>query len=122
MGGTESEAGAAAIVPRLESAVARVLPAIEATIARLAGGAQHPRELEQAGRALGALMRTLRELNVLLSEQQARAKAAAEDDDPVPENIDDFRMELARRIRGFVEAREAQQAADADEEAKPEET
>jgi hypothetical protein len=32
------------------------------------------------------------------------------DDDPVPEDIDEFRYEVARRIRGFIEAHQAQQA------------
>ena len=95
------ETDAAAIVPRLQSAVARVLPAIEATIARLAAGPHHPREMEQAGRALGTLTRTLRELNALLSQHQVRAAA----DDDMPEDIDAFRNELARRIEAFVESR-----------------
>jgi hypothetical protein len=105
-GGSESAADAeagddAAIVPRLRSAVARVLPAIEATIARLAAGPQHPREMEQAGRALSALTRTLRELNALLSAHDVRTA----EDDPVPEDMDDFRMEVARRIQAFLASR-----------------
>ena len=59
----------ASIVPHLQSAVARVLPAIEATIDKLAAGPQAPRPLEQTARALGALTRTLRELNALLAQQ-----------------------------------------------------
>jgi hypothetical protein len=105
------EADAAAIVPRLQSAVARVLPAIEATIARLAEGPQRPREMEQAGRALGALTRTLRELNALLSEHNARAPCCNCHDD-MPEDLDAFREELARRIDAFVASRpeEAEEA------------
>jgi len=98
-----AEADAASIVPRLQSAVARVLPAIEATIARLAAGPHHPREMEQAGRALGALTRTLRELNALLSQHNARPGTAFDDD--MPEDIDAFRLDLARRIDAFVESR-----------------
>ena len=64
----------AALAPRLQSAVARVLPAIEATLAKLAASPQRPRELEQTARALGALMRTLRELNALLAQQPARRR------------------------------------------------
>ena len=64
------------IVPRLQSAVARVLPAIEATIARLSAGPHHPREMEQAGRTLSSLTRTLRELNALLAEHNARTAIA----------------------------------------------
>jgi hypothetical protein len=98
-------------LPRLQSAVARVLPAIEATIARLAAGPRHPREMEQAGRALSALTRTLRELNALLSQHIARA---AETEPPI--DIDEFRNELARRIEAIVES------TPDDGEAKPEET
>lgn len=114
------------IVPRLQSAVARVLPAIEATIARLAAGHQQPREMEQAARALGTLTRTLRELNALLSQHHARAEALSAQpahpqatlaDDDMPEDIDAFRIELARRIDAFV----ASQTSDG-EEAKTQET
>ncbi len=89
-----------AIVPRLQSAVARVLPAIEATVAKLAAGPMSPHEMERAARALSSLTRTLRELNGLLARH--KAPGAAEDDDPVPDDIDDFRAELARRIENFV--------------------
>lgn len=113
--GQGAEADPATIGPRLQSAVARVLPAIEATIARLAAGPHHPREMEQAGRALSALTRTLRELNALLSQHHARDAAAGDDD--IPEDIDAFRHELARRIEAFVASRTQE-----DEEAKARET
>ena len=89
-----------AIVPRLQSAVARVLPAIEATVAKLAAGPTPPREMEQAARALSSLTRTLRELNGLLGQHRVPAP-----DDEGPEDIDEFRRELARRMRAFVDAR-----------------
>ena len=108
------QADAASIVQRLQGAVARVLPAIEAIIARLAAGSQHPREMEQAGRALGALMRTLRELNALLSQHNAQA---AQPYDDMPEDMDAFRLDLARRIDAFVESRGHEI-----DEAEPEET
>ena len=63
-----SDPDTVSIVPRLQSAVARVLPAIEATIARLASGTLNSGDLEKAGRTLGTLTRTLRELNVLLAQ------------------------------------------------------
>jgi hypothetical protein len=96
----------AAIVPRLQSAVARVLPAIEATIARLAAGPYHAREMEQAGRALSSLTRTLRELNGLLSEHNARPGGACNCNryDDMPEDIDEFRHALARKIEAFFAA------------------
>jgi len=103
----------ASIVPRLQGAVARVLPAIESIVARLAAGPQHPREMEQAGRALSSLTRTLRELNALLSQQPAPGVPY----DDMPEDIDAFRENLARRIEAFVASRTGE-----DDEAKPEET
>jgi hypothetical protein len=109
--------GPAAIVPRLQSAVARVLPAIETIIARLAAGPQHAREMEQAGRALSSLTRTLRELNALLAQHNARPGTAFDDD--MPEDIDAFRLDLARRIDAFVESRTGDGAGD---EAKAQET
>src|SRR5207237_10392451 len=100
-----------------QSAVARVLPAIEATVATLAAGATHPRELERAARALAALTRTLRELNGFLSQRQAAAADAhdddAHDDDDMPEDIDAFRLDLARRIDAFVAARTGKPDCDA---------
>ena len=112
---TETDTDPAAIVPRLQGAVARVLPAIEATLAKLAAGPLRPREMEQTARALGALTRTLRELNALLKEHP---ESARDNDDPVPGDIDEFRYELARRIRAFIEARQAKrEAAEAEDDA-----
>ena len=104
--GAPGEGEEIAIVPRLQSAVARVLPAIEATLAQLATQASHPREMEQAGRALASLTRTLRELNALLAQHAARV----EEDDDMPKDIDAFRFELARRITAFVESRKGETA------------
>jgi hypothetical protein len=54
---------------------------------------------ERAARTLTALTRTLRELNELLSEQPQTGRLC---DCDVPEDIDEFRNELARRIEAFV--------------------
>ncbi|MCF8477753.1 MAG: hypothetical protein K9G60_12055, partial [Pseudolabrys sp.] len=106
----------AAIVPRLQNAAVRVLPAIEATIARLAAGASHPREMEQAGRALSSLTRTLRELNALLAQHQAHPWSTAGDE--IPQDMDAFRAELARRLNAIIDA----MAEEREEEAKAQET
>jgi hypothetical protein len=103
--GTPGEPDDRAIVPRLQRAVARVLPAIETIVAKLGAEPAHPREIERAARALAALTRILRELNNLLSQRQAAAAddpAAADDS---PEDIDAFRLDLARRIDAFVASR-----------------
>jgi hypothetical protein len=120
---TEIDDGA--LVPRLKGAVARLLPAIEATVAKLAEGAAHPREMERAGRALGALTRTLRELNALLGERQppvpateagdsGRSGKPADDDDGGPRDMEEFRQELIRRMNAVVAAREENAAQDAE--------
>jgi len=103
-----AESDPASIAPRLQSAVARVLPAIEATLAKLAAGPQRPREMEQTARTLGALMRTLRELNALLSQHPLRP---LNDYDDIPEDIDAFRERLARRIEAFIESRRDEEDA-----------
>jgi hypothetical protein len=100
-----------AIVPRLQGAVARVLPAIEAAVARLAAAPAHPHEMERAARSLAALTRSLRELNGLLAEH--RPPAAADDNDDMPEDIEAFRFELARRIDAFVASRTGEAEGDA---------
>jgi hypothetical protein len=110
---TPGEGDPASIVPRLQNAVARVLPAIEATLTQLATHSHRPREMEQAGRALASLTRTLRELNALLAQHAA----AAQDDDDMPKDIDAFRFELARRIDAFVESRRGEAADGAPSEA-----
>ncbi len=100
------EAAPADIVPRLQSAVARVLPAIDATVARLAGGAHHPRDMAHASRTLSALMRTLRELNALLTQHNARPDdMRCECREMSPEDMDAFRDDLARRIDAFMLSR-----------------
>jgi hypothetical protein len=108
--------GEGKIVPRLQAAVARILPAIEATIARLASGELNSRDLEKTGRTLATLTRTLRELNALLVQQDAPLQP---DDDPVPKDMDEFRYELARRIRGFIEARKSEDGAQPGQAAGP---
>ncbi|MBS0532614.1 MAG: hypothetical protein JSR72_01020 [Proteobacteria bacterium] len=116
--GWEGEGAPADLGAQLQSAVARVLPAIEAIIARLAAGAG-PREMEQAGRALSSLTRTLRELNALLAQHNAHAGTAhrCANCADMPEDMDAFREQLARRIRAFVASRQAEGG-----EAKAEET
>lgn len=105
-----------AIVPRLQGAAARVVTAIDAIIARLASGTLNANDIEKSGRTLGTLTRTLRELNALLLQHNAPLEA---EDDPVPKNIDEFRFELARRIRGFIEARKHEDDALAGQNGPP---
>ena len=109
----------AAIVPRLKAAAARVLPAIEVAIARLASGTLNATDLEKTGRTLATLTRTLRELNALLVQNNAGLDADKSDLPDSYDNIEDFRVALARRIRGLVAA---ERSAEAGQEAAPDTT
>jgi hypothetical protein len=88
----------------LQNAVARVMRAIEVTSTRLTARPVHLRETEMAARALGSLTRTLRDLNVLVGWHPVKATG----DDPPPEDMDEFRRQLARRIEAVVARHEAQ--------------
>jgi hypothetical protein len=55
---------------------------------------------------MASISRALREIATLVQPDEVKAPDDA-DDDPVPRDIDEFRNELARRIRGFIEARSA---------------
>ena len=57
-------------------------------------------EAERTGRILALVARTVQEIKAT-----AEGRADETDNDPVPGDIDEFREELARRIRGFIEAR-----------------
>jgi hypothetical protein len=96
-GSDDAPAEPAQIARRLQGAIARVLPAIEATLATLAARTTHPREMERAARALGALTRTLRELKTLLGQHGVP-------DDKGHANLDEFRRELARKMDAVIAA------------------
>lgn len=110
----ETPSDPAEVVPRLQSAVARVLPAIEATLAKLAGSAMAPREMERAARTLTSLTRTLRELSELLSQHQPSTGRLCNCD--MPEDIDEFRNELARRINALVASQTDDETGEAEAE------
>ena len=57
-------------------------------------------EAERTGRILALVSRTVQEIKAT-----AEGRADEADDDAVPGDIDEFREELARRIRGFIETR-----------------
>jgi hypothetical protein len=64
----------------------------------------HPAPSERTARILAALNKTLLEIAALTKPDQGAPPDEA-DDDSVPRDIDECRRELARRIRGFVDAR-----------------
>jgi len=61
-------------------------------------------EAEHGARTLASVSRTLREIQAL-NKPEDEAPPDDVDDDPIPRDIDEFRRELARRIRGFIETR-----------------
>jgi hypothetical protein len=99
------------------SLVERMMRSAERQVAEIelrVGSPRHDREKD--ARMLAVLARAMRELTAVdaLNRDLERASQAASDntpntaivdDDPPPENIDDFRNELARRIEAFVASR-----------------
>jgi hypothetical protein len=71
--------------------------------------AASPDEAERSARTLASISRTVREI-AALNQPMEVAPADEAHDDPVPRDIDEFRYELARRIRGFIEARRSRDA------------
>ena len=91
------------VLPPFAERIKRVLDAELAVIERtlkVLGPASNT-EAERTTRILAALSRTVQEIQAS-AEGQAGDEA---DDDTVPSDIDEFRETLARRIRGFIEAR-----------------
>ncbi|MBN8955110.1 MAG: hypothetical protein J0H17_00645 [Rhizobiales bacterium] len=91
-------ADGASLSEPLRGAIARIMPAIETTLTTLASGSLHPRQMELAARSLGALTRTLRELNGLLAQQAA--------DEWEPTDMEEFRRSLTAQIDAMIRQRE----------------
>jgi len=107
----------ASLVARLYRTCEREVLDIEARLARPGASTS---ERERNVRMLASIVQSVRGLSALAPEEAGAARKNDEADDPAPDNIDEFRLELARRIRSFVEARKAQQAAEAGEAAAQE--
>jgi hypothetical protein len=89
-------------IMRLHRAVLEELGAVEAMRARLKREPQDPADAERTARTLSSLTETLQKLQRL---QCTLPQTELKDDDDMPVDIDEFRRELARRIRVFVESR-----------------
>lgn len=87
---------------RLHRAVLEELGAVEAMRARLKREPQNPVDAARTARTLSSLTETLQKLQRL---QCTLPETEFKDDDDMPVDIDEFRRELARRIRVFVESR-----------------
>lgn len=92
----------AAVAARVQAVVERELTAVERVLEVL--GPSDRDEAERTARTLASLARTLREVALINQTEEAVAPDDA-DDDPVPRDIDEFRRQLAQRIRKFIDAR-----------------
>jgi hypothetical protein len=92
----------AAIASRIQSAVEREIAAVERVLDVV--GPADQGEAERSARTLASISRTLREVAALNQPDEVTPPDDA-DNDPVPRDIDEFRRELTRRIRNFIEAR-----------------
>ena len=92
-----------ALAARIHGIVEQGLDAVERVLTKVGpadeGGA------ERSARTLAAVTRTLHEMAAFTKPDEVTPPYDADDDDPVPRDIEEFRRELARRIRGFIEAR-----------------
>jgi hypothetical protein len=92
----------AALAQRIQNVVEREMTVLERVVGVL--GPSNEAAAERTAQTLAGISRTLREIAALNRPDEVTPPDEA-DDDPVPRDIDEFRFELARRIRGFIEAR-----------------
>jgi hypothetical protein len=90
---------------QVERSVLTQLAEIEAMRARLGPQAQTPAEAHHTARALATLTQTLQRLQELRSPAPRPQPGSYDDDDDMPRDIDEFRNELARRMRLLVQSR-----------------
>jgi hypothetical protein len=102
------------------SLIERMMRSAERQVAEIelrVGSPRHDREKD--ARMLAVLARAIRELtsvDALNSEMEREAgKTRAANDDPVPEDIDEFRNELARRLEAVIAARAPERSTGAPE-------
>ena len=93
----------AAVAARIQNAVESAMGAVERVLDKL--DPADSAEAERDGRTLASVSCTLRELAIFGLPPEARPTHET-DDDPVPRDVDEFRFELARRIRAFIENRQ----------------
>ena len=67
-------------------------------------------EREREVRMLGLLVRTMRDLSVF--DPGTPGEAPQENDDGMPKSIEEFRVELARRLHGLIAAERSRAAAE----------
>jgi hypothetical protein len=105
-----------ATIERLARLVERELAAEEAMRAQLGALARPPAEAERCARTLAALTQTLHALQRLRCGLVP--DTGADRDDDFPRDLDEFRLELARRIDAFIESRADDADAGGDQPAR----
>jgi hypothetical protein len=93
-----------ALAQHLMAATRDVLDAVQRVIVNITPGDLIAND--HCARTLASVSRSLCDIAALNKPDEVTPPDDA-DDDPVPRDIDEFRNELARRIRGFLEARRA---------------
>lgn len=87
-----------ALALRMQQVVEREMDAVERILGKIQPSDQI--EAEHGARTLASVARTLREIKALNTPDDETPPDDA-DDDPIPCDIDEFRFQLARRIRGL---------------------
>ncbi len=103
-----SEEQRLALALKFHDAVVGALEAIQ-RISSVIKPADH-NEIEKIARASACVTRSLREIQAL-AQPETEAPADDIDDDPIPQDIDEFRDALAARIRGIIDVRRARRLA-----------
>ena len=109
-----------AAIERLERAVLAELATVEAMRASLGPLPQRWTDAERTARTLSLLTQTLQHLQRLRAGGARGVRSHHDNyDDDMPEDIDAFRYELARRIDAFVASRTGAGGAGGDGGAEP---
>jgi hypothetical protein len=96
-----------ALAQRVMIAAERDIDAVERILAKVAPS--DAIEIEYSARVVASVARTLREIAELNKPEEVTPTDDT-DDDPVPLDIDEFRLELARRIHVLVDARRSRES------------
>ncbi len=99
----ETAASAASAIERIEAFLLRQLSAEEAAHERQGAAPREPGESERSARTMSILIRALHSLRELRGDFSNSETIDSNDD--MPQDIDAFRRDLARRIDAFVASR-----------------
>jgi hypothetical protein len=100
---------------RMQAIVEREMEAVERVLAVISPA--DPAQAEGSARTLATLARTLRDIAALKPTAEVKdaddahsADDAARDDDAIPQDLDEFRDELARRLLQIIDAHAGDEA------------